>query len=200
MFFVLASSSPRRISILQKLGLPLIIFPPRYEPRVRSDDPRRYAELTALEKARSVAGYFDDSIVIGVDTIVTLDGEIIGKPRSDEDAKKILRMLSGRKHEVISGVALIDTDTSMEVSSTEVTRVWIRNMSDEDIEWYIRSREPMDKAGAYAIQGLGSLFIERIDGDFWNVVGFPIGLFRQLLGRLRGIDLLHYLKPQMTLI
>ena len=187
---ILASSSPRRIELLRRLGIRFEVRKPLWETRIISDDPVEVARYVALEKARNVAGFYTEGIVIGADTIVVIDNKILGKPRSIDEAREFLMMLSGRYHEVITGIALIDAATNKEVVDHEVTRVKFKELSNEEIELYIKSGEPMDKAGAYGIQGLAAFFIERIEGDYYNVVGLPIHKLYKLLLKEFNYDLL----------
>ena len=190
MKLILASSSPRRIELLRRLGLDFEVVKPLWETRVIDDDPVEVAELTALEKARAVAGVFTEGLVIGADTIVVIDDEILGKPRDEEEARLFLRKLSGRVHRVITGIAVVDAGRGREEVDHEVTEVKFKELSEEEIELYIASGEPFDKAGGYGIQGLGSLFVEWIKGDYFNVVGLPIYRLSLLLRRF-GFDVLR---------
>ncbi len=190
MKLILASSSPRRIELLRRLGLGFEVVKPLWETRVIDDDPVEVAELTALEKARAVAGGFTEGLVIGADTIVVIDDEILGKPRDGEEARLFLRKLSGRVHRVITGIAVVDAGRGREEVDHEVTEVKFKELSEEEIELYIASGEPFDKAGGYGIQGLGSLFVEWIKGDYFNVVGLPIYRLSLLLRRF-GFDVLR---------
>ena len=190
MRLILASSSPRRIELLRRLGLDFEVVKPLWETRVIDDDPVEVAELTALEKARAVAGGFTEGLVIGADTVVVIDDEILGKPRDGEEARLFLRKLSGRVHRVITGIAVVDAGRGREEVDHEVTEVKFKELSEEEIELYIASGEPFDKAGGYGIQGLGSLFVEWIKGDYFNVVGLPIYRLSLLLRRF-GFDVLR---------
>jgi len=190
MRLILASSSPRRIELLRRLGLGFEVVKPLWETRIIDDDPVEVAELTALEKARAVAGVFTEGLVIGADTIVVIDDEILGKPRDEEEARLFLRKLSGRVHRVITGIAVVDAGRGREEVDHEVTEVKFKELSEEEIELYIASGEPFDKAGGYGIQGLGSLFVEWIKGDYFNVVGLPIYRLSLLLRRF-GFDVLR---------
>ncbi len=198
--FVLASSSPRRINILRKLGIPFRVFPPRYEIEINASSPSEKACLTALEKARSIAGLFHEEIIIAADTVVVVNDDVLGKPKDVNEARKFLKLLSGRNHTVITGLALIDSRNMKEVVDYSETRVWFRSLRDEEIEWYLRSGEPFDKAGGYAIQGLGAFFVERIDGDFWNVVGFPLPLFYRLLYEKFNLNLFDFVRYTPSLV
>lgn len=200
MELILASSSPRRILLLKKLGLRFRVVPPSYEVEVEMEDPIEYVELKALEKARAVARLFTEGIVIAADTVVFVDNEILGKPRSIDEAKDFLRRLSGKTHYVATGVAVIDAATMREVVDSEVTKVKFRELSEEEIEFYVKTGEPLDKAGGYAIQGLASVFIERIEGDFWNVVGLPIPLLYYILKTYFRYDLLKESKQTVSLV
>ncbi|MCR8432734.1 MAG: Maf family protein [Crenarchaeota archaeon] len=200
MEIILASSSPRRITLLQKLGLNFRVFPPTYEVEVKSNDPVELAELKALEKARCVARLFDRGLVIAADTVVFVDNEVLEKPKNVDEIKEFLRKLSGREHFVVTGIAIIDASSMKEVVSSELTKVRFRELSDEEIELYARTIEPLDKAGGYAIQGLAALFIDRIEGDFWNVVGLPLALLYRLLKEHFGYNILTELRTMCSLI
>jgi septum formation protein len=181
---VLASRSPRRAELLTAAGI-------AYEIRVADIDeshrpgesPVEYCARLAREKALAVPA-LPDEIVLGADTTVIVDDEIMGKPSDEEDAARMLSVLSGRRHEVITGVCLRRGD--MLLVETATTAVWFQSLSDAEIGWYISSGEPFDKAGAYGIQGLASRFVDRIDGSWTNVVGLPVALVYRLLARLRS--------------
>jgi septum formation protein len=175
---VLASSSARRSEILRAVGWP-------FEARTSDvDETRRegeragdYVRRLAQEKAGAVASSRLFGLVLGADTVVVLeDGEILGKPRDADDARRMLRLLSGRWHEVLTGVALTQAETGRALVGIERTRVRFSEMSDEEIDWHVLTGDPLDKAGAYAVQGRAALFIEGIEGDYWNVVGLPVRL------------------------
>lgn len=185
---ILASASPRRRELLEQIGLSFRVIPSSFdESAVRSTEPMGLAEALALGKARAVADGVRSGIVIGADTLVVRAGAILGKPRDDADAARMLRLLSGGWHEVVTGIAVIDAASGRERSAREVTRVKMRDLTAAEIAAYVASGEPADKAGAYAIQGLASLFIERIDGCYANVVGLPVFRLAVLL-REFGID------------
>jgi septum formation protein len=143
------------------------------------EGPAEYVERLAREKARAVLAMRPGSRVLGADTTVTIDGEILGKPTNDDDARRMLRLLSGRSHLVHTGVALV-SDRGIQ-SAVDTTRVWFDAMTDEDISWYVETREPVDRAGAYAIQGFASRFVPRIEGSYTNVVGLPVALVSSIL-------------------
>jgi septum formation protein len=196
---VLASASPRRSQLLAQAGFTFQVHPADIpEDPLPDEDPADYVSRLALEKAQVVfrslhaefsakvnpAGESQRLIVLGADTTVTMDGAILGKPEDAADAVRILRLLAGRTHRVITGVALVTAD-SVE-SAVEATSVTFLPMSEEEIATYVASGEPMDKAGAYAIQGLAARWIPRIEGCYFNVVGLPLSLVSTLLAR-RGI-------------
>ena len=171
----LASGSPRRIELLKNLGIQFEVIKPLWETRVYSEDPVEVATLTALEKARSVQGYVEEGLILAVDTIVVAeDGEILMKPKNRAEAERFLRKLSGSVHRVISGVAVKQRPSNMELTDFEITEVKFRELLEEEISCYISTGEPDDKAGGYGIQGKGSLFVEWIRGDYFNVVGLPV--------------------------
>ncbi len=123
--------------------------------------------------------------VVGADTVVVIDGKVLGKPKDKEDAKKMLKSLSGRSHEVITAYTLINLEKNIEITESVKSVVYFKQISDKEIEWYIKSEEAMDKAGAYGIQGLGSIFVDKIDGDFFAIMGFPINHFIKTLNDLK---------------
>jgi septum formation protein len=176
---VLASASPRRAEILgavawpfEKLALPID------ESRRQGETAVVYVERLAREKAEAVAHMRAGRLVLGADTVVLVDDAILGKPRGEDDARRMLRLLSGRWHEVLTGIALVrlSGDGERRVLAHEKTRVRFAHMSEAEINWYVQTGEPLDKAGAYAVQGRAALFIEEIGGDYWNVVGLPVRL------------------------
>lgn len=189
MRLILASASPRRKALLERLGIPFEVQVSQAEEKTDpSWSPEEAARHLALLKAQDVAGRVQDALVIGADTIVVLDGEILGKPRSPAEAKDMLRRLSQRRHEVITGLALVDTVNGAVDLCHETTSVWFRRLAEEEIDWYVSTGEPMDKAGAYGIQGKGALLVERIDGCFFNVVGLPLTRLYLLL-KAKGFKL-----------
>jgi septum formation protein len=188
---VLASASPRRQELLRNAGIPFVVQPidiPEV-PR-RAEAPRAFAERMAREKALTVFRQRPDDFVLGADTIVIVDAEILGKPRDAADAARMLRLLSGRRHQVTTGVCLLgpqsetenrQLETGFEDVRSATTIVTVDALSDDDIRSYISTNEPMDKAGAYAIQGRASRWIPYIDGDYFNVVGLPVALVYRML-------------------
>lgn len=190
---VLASASPRRAEILRAVGWQFDVMAADVDETSRPGEaPSAYVERLAETKAAAIAASIavDDTtarIVLGADTTVVIDGEILGKPRDANDARAMLRRLQNRWHEVLTGVALVNikgTEKRRAVVAHQVTRVRFGAMSANEIEVYVASGEPMDKAGAYAVQGGAALFIERIEGDYWNVVGLPVRLVYRLAQRL----------------
>jgi len=187
---VLASASPRRQELLRNAGIPFVIEASDIEETpLQSEPPRACAERLAREKAQTVFRQRPNDFVLGADTVVVVDGQILGKPRDANDAARMLRMLAGRVHEVITGVCVAGPKPpsagSVESVGSESTLVTVDALSDEEIRAYVATGEPMDKAGAYAIQGQASRWISRIEGDYFNVVGLPIALvYRMLRERL----------------
>lgn len=182
MKLILASSSPRRVSYLKQLGFRFVTARPEVDERPRAGEkPRDYVRRLALEKARQVAGGHPRSWVVAADTTVVVNGSALGKPRDANDARRMLRKLSGRWHQVLSGLALICREQGKEVTSASLTRVRFKKMTEAEIRWYVDTGEPSDKAGAYAIQGKGGFFVERIVGSASNVVGFPVEEFYRLM-------------------
>ena len=172
---ILASQSPRRKDLLKQIGLEFEIDPSSYEEDMTLKmEPKKLAEFLSLGKAKDVAQRYKDSIIISADTIVAVDGEVFGKPKTPERAKYMLQKLSSRDHSVITGFTIIDTKTNKQISKSIETKVYFRDISDEEIDAYIATGEPLEFAGAYAIQHLGGLFVEKIEGDYFNILGLPI--------------------------
>lgn len=182
---VLASASPRRQELLRNAGIPFTVQPANIdETPLPAEPPRACAERLAREKALAVWTIRPHDVVLGADTIVVIDGLILNKPADAEDAARMLRLLSGHTHEVITGVCLVAStpDESPHISvASETTLVTMMALSEEEIREYISTGEPMDKAGAYAIQGRASRWIPRIEGDYANVVGLPVALMHRML-------------------
>ena len=171
---ILASKSPRRADLLKQIGLKFEVSPSEIkEPQITVSPAIAVQEL-ALTKARTVAAKFNAGIVLGADTVVVIDGLPIGKPENNAHAVEILTQLSGNRHEVITGVALIDIQRKNEVVWAEETAVYFRELRQSEILAYVRSGESSDKAGAYGIQGQAGAFVERIEGCYFNVVGLPL--------------------------
>ena len=176
---VLASASPRRADLLTAAGVTFRIRPAEVDERaLDGESPGDYALRVALDKARACRAAPGD-VVLAADTVVVVDGLILGKPADDGDAARMLRLLSGRVHHVVTGVAVRSGER--EAAVVETTAVTFGGLSDEDIAWYVASGEPRDKAGAYAVQGLASRFVSKIDGSYSNVVGLPVALVCRML-------------------
>ncbi|MGE5485393.1 MAG: Maf family protein [Ignavibacteriales bacterium] len=190
---VLASRSPRRAALLRQIGLEFTVMPGPADEPAGSGEPTRVAERLALAKALAVAGMLDDGLVIGADTIVTVDGDILGKPSDHDDACRMLARLSGRSHTVITGVAVVDAGTGKRVVEHEESRVWFRSLDDGEIAAYVASGEPVDKAGAYGVQGLGAVIVERIEGCYFNVVGLPLPRLARILKSF-GVNVLERIR------
>lgn len=172
---ILASTSPRREQLLKQISLEFEVMPSNFdESRVCTSNPTESAQQAALEKAKAIAKKLSEGIVIGADTIVVYAGEVMGKPKDQSDAVRMLKQLSGKKHEVITGVALVNARDNREYVWSEATLVWFKKLSDMEIKKYVESGQPMDKAGAYGIQGRAAAFVEKIDGCYFNVVGLPL--------------------------
>jgi septum formation protein len=195
---ILASASPRRQELLRNAGISFAVQPAGVpEAPLENESARNCAERLARAKARAVFRRHQDAVVLGADTVVVVDGQILGKPGSADDATGMLRLLSGRTHEVITGVCLSgpgprlcaanppggasEQKSGFEDVRSECTEVTMAELSDQEIRAYVASGEPMDKAGAYAIQGRASRWIGRIEGDYFNVVGLPVALVFRML-------------------
>ena len=181
---VLASGSPRRAEIMRSVGWDFEKDVPDIDESERAGEPPEdYVQRLAKEKAELIASRHPGEIVLGADTTVVINGEIIGKPVDEEDARRMVRMLSGNWHEVLTGVALVSS------GSTDVglqrTRVKFASMTDGEVEFLVKRGDPLDKAGAYAVQAQAALFIESIQGDYWNVVGLPISLVYRMIVEAR---------------
>ncbi|MBE7034057.1 MAG: septum formation inhibitor Maf [Ruminococcaceae bacterium] len=190
--FVLASKSPRRRELLKKIGVQAELMTANVDESViKNLPPENTVTELALLKATDVAKYFcGDTYVIGADTVVCVDGEILGKPKNIDEAKRMLRKLSGRSHFVYTGYCVVHCKSGVAVSKYEKTEVFFKELSDKEIDAYVKTREPMDKAGAYGIQEKGSLFIEKINGDYFNVVGLPVCALAKLFKEEFEINLL----------
>ena len=190
---ILASGSPRRAEILTSVGWEFTKDVADIdETEFEGELPEDYVQRLAREKAETVAQKYDDAIVLGADTTVVIDRQIIGKPTDLADAKRMLKLLSGNWHEVLTGVALVKKNPQSAITNPQSfvglqrTRVKFVEMSDEEIEFLAEKGEPLDKAGAYAVQAQAALFIEGIEGDYWNVVGLPISLVYELVEKNLG--------------
>lgn len=182
---ILASQSPRRKELLEKCGYPFLIDVADIDETIHTEnDLKEEIRLLSIRKAKEVLKRHEDAIVIGSDTIVVVDKEILGKPHSEEEAKEMLRKLSNHTHEVITGIAILSN--KREYSNTSTSYVTFEELSEEEIDKYVETKEPMDKAGAYAIQGIASRYIKNINGDYYSIMGFPVSMVYE---ELKNIDL-----------
>jgi len=172
---ILASKSPRRRYLLKQAGLSFSVIPSTVEEKsVSMTSPEKYVRDLAEAKAGEVAKKYPESWVIGADTIVLINGMILGKPGSKSEARQMLQRLSGKIHQVLTGYTICCLAKKRSFSETVKTEVLFKRLTDEEIEWYIQSKEPFDKAGAYAIQGMGTFLVKSIKGSYTNVVGLPV--------------------------
>lgn len=184
---ILASRSPRRRELLERMGISFQVMEPEVEEELgRGETPRAFVERIAREKATEVAQRAPGAWVLGADTIVVLGEEVLGKPRDEEEAASMLRRLSGRVHKVLTAFSLLNLAEGRSFQGVEETKVKFIPLQEADIRWYVSTGEPLGKAGAYAIQGAGGAFIEWIKGSYTNVVGLPVA---QILGPLREIGI-----------
>ena len=187
---ILASQSPRRRFLLTQVGLEFEVIPSHFdEHTVTPSSPEIYARHLAEHKASDVSVQYPDSWVIGADTVVFIDGTILGKPNSRSEARSMLSCLSGRTHQVLTGYCICCHRAARQFSDTVRTDVCFKKLTDREIDWYIISGEPFDKAGAYAIQGIGSFLVKRINGSYTNVVGLPVSEVVGFLIREKVIEL-----------
>jgi septum formation protein len=189
MTLILASASPRRRDLLAACGISFEIIPSMIDEDPLRDEPAAaYVQRLALAKAESVAQHHTDAVVLGADTTVTIDGLILAKPQSLDDARQMLHRLCGREHEILTGVAVVAGKMAGRVGDRSAqamvaSRVLMRHFTAATIEWYITTGEPVDKAGAYAVQGLGGALVERVEGSYTNAVGLPLDETLALLRR-----------------
>ncbi|MBI5675893.1 MAG: septum formation inhibitor Maf [Nitrospirae bacterium] len=187
---ILASASPRRAEILRMTGLKFDIAASDYKEDLNLTlKPRALARFLSRKKAEAVAQKYKNAIIITADTFIVLKKKLLGKPHTYKEAEKMLRMLNGKAHSVITGFTIMDTGSGNILSRSVETRVHFRKLDAGEIKAYVKTGEPLDKAGAYAIQGLGAVFIEKIDGDFFNVVGLPLSALTESLKKF-GIYIL----------
>jgi len=184
--FVLASGSPRRADLLRLAGIDFVLDPPGLEEAAGGDDPEGEAVRLAKAKAEAVAGRHANALVLGCDTEVLLRGKRMGKPQDGTEALDMLRGLRGTIHEVVTGMYLLDTRTGLSRSAAEKTSVKMRDFADAEALEYVRTGDPLDKAGGYGIQGGAALFVERIDGCYYNVVGLPLSRLVTMIEDLRN--------------
>lgn len=183
---ILASSSPRRKKLLKEAGFNFVVDTSNIdESKVDKQDPHKMVKQLSLEKAREVAKRHQDSIIIGADTTVFCDGQILEKPTDSEDAKRMLKFLNGKVHSVITGITIVNTETNQEITDSEESRVFFKKITNGQIDEYVQTGQAIDKAGAYAIQeGLSQYFVEKTEGDYTNIVGLPMNLLKQLLAKI----------------
>ena len=187
---ILASASSGRSELLRRTGIAFEVVPSDCDEATTATDPEEHVRELALRKAQSVARRVDDAVIIGADTVVELDGEILGKPVGTDGAREMLSRLAGRTHRLMTGLAVVDSTDRAVYSGVEQTLVHMRPLSFAEIDAYVASGEPLDKSGSYELQGLGATIIDHIEGDFSNVVGLPMAhLARALEGF--GVMLLH---------
>jgi len=196
---ILASASPRRKELLEQLGLQFEIEPSYCQEHIDDQqEPLELAKLLSLHKAKTVGNKNTGAIIIAADTFVVLDKRIIGKPNSLAEAKEILTNLKGRPHSVITGFTVMDTTDGKTMSQSVETKVYIKNLSVEEIDSYVETQESMGKAGAYAIQGIGAAIIDRIEGDYYNVMGLPVDAIVEALNQF-GISPVNLEHPDITI-
>ena len=186
MKIILASASPRRKEILKKLNLEFTIHPSNFDENtipVDNNNPKKYCKDLAIQKALIISNRFPDSFIIGADTIVYCNNKILGKPKNYSEAKEHLKLLSNKQHDVYTAVSLLNKINKVQKSFIDKTSVFFHKLDYTDIEFYIKYYKPFDKAGSYAIQDWSSVFIKKIDGCFYNVVGFPLSKFHKLFSK-----------------
>jgi len=181
-YIVLASNSPRRKELLELTGLPFRVVPPSGEPLLeKGEGAEEFVRRSSLAKALGVSVKFPRHWVVGADTVVVCDGRVLGKPGDEKEAVRILSFLSGKTHEVMTGVCLVNESLSVRKVEVSRTLVEFRKLDEGEIDAYVRTGEPLDKAGAYGIQGLGAVFVKRVEGSYTNVVGMPLALLVEML-------------------
>jgi len=186
---ILASASAGRVELLRRTGIGFEVMPSNCDETTKTTDPEEHVKELALRKAQSVAERVENAIVIGADTVVELDGEILGKPVGADGARDMLARLAGRTHRLLTGLAVVGSTDNSVYSGIEETLVHMRPLSASEIDAYVASGEPLDKSGSYELQGLGATIIDRIDGDFSNVVGLPMAHLARALTQF-GVSLL----------
>jgi len=194
---ILASGSSSRIKLLRTAGIEFTFEKSNYEEDMNIDLPaNELCQKLALGKARDVAKKHEreNAVIIGADSFGIVDGKFIGKPNGPEEAKQVLKLISGRKHELITGFAIFDCTNGKHSTGFDIAEVWIKSFTEKEIDKYIKTGEPLDKAPSYTIEGIGSVFIERINGNSSTVIGLPI---QKLYEKLQdfGVDLLDYHRP-----
>jgi septum formation protein len=183
---ILASASPRRKELLQKIGLKFEVDASNCAEEIDPAlEPAELVRRISVAKAKSVASRHKDAVIIAADTIGVIGKKLLGKPQTAAEARKMLAQISGKSHEVITGFTVLDTATDRIVSVTVSTRVYIKKLTPAEIDAYVATGEPLDKAGAYGIQGLGAVIVEKIEGDYYNVVGLPLSALTEVLREFR---------------
>jgi septum formation protein len=196
---ILASQSPRRKHILKQLGVKFAVVDNTFtESGHEKGSPQKHVLENALGKASSVAAHYKNALVVGADTVVVFKRKVLGKPKDMKEAVSFLRMLQGNTHAVYTGLALIDTKKNKALTDYVKTNVTMRTLTDNELKAYIALINPLDKAGAYAIQGPGSIVVEKIDGCYYNVVGFPIAKLEDMLLSM-GTSLFQYMNKNRTI-
>lgn len=180
---ILASASPRRKQLLENIGLEFVVEESGYPEEEEINDAIKLAKHLSLQKAKIVAKRHkgEDAVIIGSDTVVWFEGKTYGKPADHADAKRMLSMFSGKMHEITTGFTIIDTKTNKTVTKSQTAKVFFKKMTEEELDWYVATGEPMGKGGAYAAQQKASMLIERVEGDFFTVVGLPVTLLVETL-------------------
>jgi septum formation protein len=187
---ILASKSPRRYELLMQMGLDFEVIPSKvFEDFIQAEFPRDHVIRLAEAKAREVAAKFPDRWVVAADTIVCINGSVLGKPKGREEAVEMLRRLSGQEHRVLTGFSVCHLEKGRSDKEAVQTAVRMKPLTPAEMEWYVQTGEPFDKAGGYAIQGIGSFMIESIQGSYTNVVGLPLCELVQMLNRLGAITI-----------
>ena len=172
---ILASASPRRKEILKITGLKFKVDASDYEENLNLKlNPHKLARFLSSEKAKIVSRKYKNALIIAADTFIVFKNKILGKPHTEKEAKKMLNSLNNRAHSVITGFTIIDTGNKRKISKSVETKVWFKKLSQKELDSYVKTKEPLDKAGAYAIQGIGALLIRKIEGDYFNVIGLPL--------------------------
>ena len=184
---ILASKSPRRSDLLTKMGFSFTVHAPDVDENI-SGAPSDMVKLLSIRKAKAVSDLYDEGYIVAADTLVALDDLALGKPCDEEDAFRMLSSLSGRNHQVYTGICLMDAKTKAYAAKTVRSDVYFRNLTSEEIRSYIETKEPMDKAGAYAIQGGAAKFIEKYEGSYDNIVGFPTEEFRRMYDQFASLS------------
>ena len=189
---ILASASPRRKELLEKISLKFEVDASDCEEDINPGlDPQELVRQLSIKKAKSVAARHKNAIIIAADTIGVMGDKILGKPHTENEARKMLHEISGKSHLVITGFSILDTATNKIVTGTVNTRVYIKKLTGQEIDAYVKTGEPLDKAGAYAIQGMGAVIVEKIEGDYYNVMGLPLNALTEALKEF-GINFWRY--------